>query len=106
MSGGVLSNDRLHQARTALEKRLREHLRDFESFEETGASVLDLQGTNSNRMAHLLTEISMSLGISLPLTPIPYAVFQTPNSLLAFLSAAVMEDEFRARLDDDQVTPR
>lgn len=91
-----MNNDRLCLARSTLEQGLREHLRDFHGFERSGASPLELLGMDSHRATRLLAGVGDVLGIALPSAPTHRGVFQTPNTLLAFLCAAAMEHALQA----------
>jgi hypothetical protein len=81
----------LRLAHRALEQWLREHLHAFESFERSGAAPLEQLGMDAVGAAQLLLAVGSTLGIALPDAGPPRGVLQTPNTLLAFLSAAAME---------------
>lgn len=81
----------LRQAHCALEHWLREHLHAFESFEHSGAAPLEQLGMDARSAARVLPALGDALGIALPEAGTPRGVFQTPNTLLAFLCAAAME---------------
>ena len=86
-----MMDDRLGLARNTLEQLLRERLRSFEGFERNGATSMEHLGIDPENMGQLLPTIGRVLRIALPDHDRHKGILQTPNTLLAFVSAAVLE---------------
>lgn len=86
-----MSADFLRLTHGVLEHRLRVHLPAFQSFEQSGATPLEQLGMDARSVGRLLQTVESMLGIAVLRADLPPGVLQTPNTLLAFLSAAALE---------------
>ena len=83
-----MSDDQLSRAQAALDHLLRSQFPAYHGFEASGSVSMEQLGMDSLRAINLLLALEESLGFPLPDEHINADVFQTPNTLLAFVNAA------------------